>query len=49
MKYLKRVMICALALVLFPVELAIGALAGLILGIGSAFEFLLDEITGEIE
>lgn len=49
MKCLKKVMFCALALVLFPVEIVVSVLAGLIFGIGSAFEFLLEVITGEIE
>ena len=49
MKCLKKVILCALALVLFPVELVVSVLAGIIFGIGSAFEFLLEVITGEIE
>jgi hypothetical protein len=42
-------MICAIALALFPIEMVISILAGFIFGIGSAFEFLLEVITGEIE
>lgn len=49
MKCLKKLLVCVLALVLFPVEIVISVLAGIILGIGSAFEFLLEVITGEIE
>lgn len=49
MKYLKKVIDCALALILFPVEVVLCTLAGFILGIGNAFEILLDAITGEIE
>ena len=49
MKYLKKVMICGLVLILFPIEVVFSGLAGLIIGIGSAFESLLDVMTGEIE
>lgn len=49
MKCLKKVIYLALALALFPVEIVVSALAGLIFGIGSAFEFLLEVIIGEIE
>ena len=48
-KCLKKILICVLAFLFFPVELVVSVLAGFILGIGNAFEFLLDAITGEIE
>jgi hypothetical protein len=49
MKCLKKVINLALALALFPVEIVVSVFAGLIFGIGNAFEFLLEVITGEIE
>ena len=48
MKCLKKILLCGLALAIFPIEMVISILAGIILGIGSAFEFLLEVITGEI-
>lgn len=42
MKILKKTVLIIIAICLFPLELVVGIFAGVLLGIGSAFEATLD-------